>query len=161
MIVGALVVLCGMVLYLLPGHRTISLPQKILQLQLTEEIAGTRAENADRAIFGQLAKPEDHRFGIYFSTDGVAKLNVSLYPSAQVADEQFKDLLEKTLKRDTIFSQWNEFILQNEKVYQCQGYGQAQYFFRSGDALYWWSADTQIARSSIEELIRILKSQNK
>lgn len=146
------------VIYFTQSHRTIELPKSILQLRLTEEIRGKQAQEIVDRMHNKSVTPDENVIGTYFSTDGGAKLYVSLYDSRTIAEEQFEKMIDLIRKGGGAFTHFRELHVQNEKVYLCLGLGQAHYFFLHQKELYWWAVDLQIAQASMQELIGIVKN---
>jgi hypothetical protein len=158
LIAGILIPVSVIVFIVLPNHQTIGLPKSILQLRLIEEIRGKQAQEIVDAMHNKSVTPDENVVGTYFSTDGSAKLYVSFYDSQTIAIEKFEMMIGlMRLEKDT-FSHFQELQVQNEKVYFCLGLGQAHYFFLHEKELFWWAVDLQIAQSSMQELVRIVKN---
>jgi hypothetical protein len=144
------------VMLIMPNHRTMELPKSVLQLRLTEEIRGKQAHVIVDAIHKKWVTPDENVIGTYFSTDGGAKLYVSLYNSRNIAKEQFEIMLDSIRKGESDFSHFQKLQIHNEKVYLCLGPGQVHYFFLHEKNIYWWAVDLQIAQASMQELVRIV-----
>ena len=151
--VSILIVVCIM----FPCRQSIILPQSILQLRLSSEIRGKQAQEIVDAMHKKSVTPDENVIGTYFSTDGTAKLYVSLYDSRSVAEEQFGKMVDRIRQGGDTFSHLREIHVQDEKVYLCLGLSQAHYFFLLEKELYWWAVDLQIAQASMQELVRIVK----
>jgi hypothetical protein len=145
---------------LMPHQRRLELPQSILQLRLTEEIRGTQAQEIIDAMHQKSVTPDENVIGTYFSTEGSAKLYVSVYASPKKAEEQYGKMIDLIRTGSVIFSHIRELEVQGEKIYLCLGLGQAHYFFLLKKELYWWAVDPQVAQSSMQELIRLVKKEN-
>ena len=158
LIAGVLIPVSVIVILLIPNHRPLVLPQSILQLRLKEEIRGKQAQEIVDAMHKKSLTPDENVIGTYFSTDGSAKLYVSLYDSRTIAEEQFKKMIDLIRLEKGPFSHFRELHVQNEKVYIFLGLGQAHYFFLHEKGLYWWAVDLQIAQASMQELVRIVKN---
>ena len=156
LVAGVIIPVSVIVVLLLSNHRTIELPKSILQLRLTEEIRGKQAQEIINAMHKKSVTPDENIIGTYFSTDGSAKLYVSLYDSRTIAEEQLKKMIDLMRLEKGAFSHFLELQVQNEKVYVCLGLGQAHYFFLHEKELYWWAVDLQIAQASMQELVRIV-----
>jgi hypothetical protein len=146
-----------LVFLLLPHHRSLVLPQSILQLRLTEEIRGKQAQEIVDKMHNKPVTPDENVIGTYFSTDGGAKLFVSLYDSRVIAEEQFEKMAELIRKGGGACTHFKEIQVQSAKVYTCFGLGQAHYFFLHEKDIYWWAVDLQIAQASMQELVGIMK----
>jgi hypothetical protein len=149
------------VISLLPTRQIIVLPKSILQLRLTEEISGKQAQKIVDSMHKKSVAPDENVIGTYFSTDGSAKLYVSFYDSRTIAEQQFEKMIDLIRKEGGVFSRFQEIRIQNEKVYVFLGLGQAHYLFLREEIIYWWAVDLQIAQASMQELIRIVKTQNR
>jgi hypothetical protein len=158
LIAGVLLPVFVLVFLLMPNHRTIELPKSILQLRLTEEIRGKQAQEIVNAMHKKSITPDENVIGTYFSTDGSAKLYVSLYDSRTIANEQFEKMIDFMRLEKGAFSHFLELQVQNKKVYLCLGLGQAHYFFFHEKGIYWWAVDLQVAQASMQELIGIVKN---
>lgn len=158
LIAGILIPVSVIVFIVLPNHRTIGLPKSILQLRLIEEIRDKQAQEIVDAMHNKSVTPDENVIGTYFSTDGSAKLYVSFYESRTIAMEQFEMMINLMRLEKNTFSHFQELQVQNEKVCFCLGLGQAHYFFLHEKELYWWAVDLQIAQSSMQELVRIVKN---
>jgi hypothetical protein len=148
-----------LVLFLIPHHQSIVLPQLILQLRLTEEIRGEQAQEIIDAIHKQSVKPDENVVGIYSCTDGSAKLHVSLFNSRNIAEEQFNKMIALMELEKGSFSHIQELKIRNVTLYSSPGLGQSNYFFIYGKEYYWWSVDIQLAQASIQEMIRLVISE--
>jgi hypothetical protein len=155
---GVLIPVSVIVILLMPNHRIIELPKSILQLRLTEKIRGKQAQEIVERMHNTSVTPDENVIGTYFSTDGSAKLYVSLYDSRTIAEEQFEKMIDRIRKGGGAFSHFRDLQVQNEKVYLCLGLGQAHYFFLLKKDIYWWAVDLQIAQASMQELVRIVKN---
>jgi hypothetical protein len=156
LIAGIIITVSIIVFLLMPNHRPFVLPQSILQLRLAEEIRGKQAQEIIDALHRKSVTPDENIIGTYFSTDGNAKLYVSLYDSPTIAEKQFKKMTNIMRLEKGAFSHFQEIQVQNEKVYLCLGLGQAHYFFLHEKELYWWAVDLQIAQASVQELARLV-----
>ncbi|MGD0590394.1 MAG: hypothetical protein ABSA44_06295 [Bacteroidota bacterium] len=158
LLAGVLIPVSVIVIILIPNHRKIELPKSILQLRLTEEIRGKQAQEIVDRIYNKSVTPDENVVGTYFSTDGSAKLYVSLYDSRTVAEEQFKIMIDLMRLENSAFSHFQELQVQNEKVFFCLGLDQAHFFFLHEKDIYWWAVDSQIAQASMQELVRLVKN---
>jgi PHP family Zn ribbon phosphoesterase len=156
LIAGALIPVSVFVILLMPNHRTIELPKSILQLRLTEEIRGKQAQEIVDAMHKKLVTPVENVIGTYFSTDGSAKLYVSLYDSRIIAEGQFERMDDLIRTGGGAFTHLKEIQVQRAKVYTYLGLSQAHFFFLHEKDIYWWAVDLQIAQASMQELIRIV-----
>jgi hypothetical protein len=153
-LVGGIVLVIVLIFIMLPHRQPLVLPQSILHLRLTEEIRGTQAQKIINGMYKNSVRPEESVIGIYFSTDGCAKLYVSFYDSRAIAEKQLKDVIDLLRLEKSVYSHFQEFQIKSEKVYMCFGNGQSYYFFLHEKKLYCWIADTQIAQASMQELVR-------
>jgi len=140
----------------MPNHRTIELPKFILQLRLTEELHGKQAHEIVDRIYNKSVTPDENVIGTYFSTDGEAKLYVSLYDSRTIAEEQFEKMGDLIRTGGGAFTHLKEIQVQRAKVYTYLGLNQSHFFFLHEKDVYWWAVDLQIAQASMQELIRIV-----
>lgn len=158
LIAGVMLPVFVIVFLLMPHHRSLVLPQSILQLRRIEEIRGKQAQEIVDRMYNKSVTPDENVIGTYFSTDGIAKLYISLYDSRTIAEGQFEKLTNLFHQEGSAFSHFRELQVQNEKVYFCLGLGQAHYFFVHEKDIYWWAVDLQIAQASIQELVRIVNN---
>jgi hypothetical protein len=158
LVAGVLIPVSVIVILLLPNHQTIDLPKSILQLRLTEEIRGKQAQEIINAMHKKSVTPDENVIGTYFSTDGSAKLYVSLYDSRIIAEGKFEKIGDFIRKGGGDFTHFKEMQVQRTKVYTCLGLGQAHFIFLHEKDIYWWAVDLQIAQASMQELVRIVKN---
>jgi hypothetical protein len=158
LIAGVMLPVFVLVFLLMPHRPTFVLPQSILQLHLTEEIRGKQAQEIVDRMHTKSVTPNENVIGTYFSTDGGAKLYVSLYDSRTIAQGQFEKMGDLIRKDGGAFSHFRELQVHNKKVYLCLGLGQAHYVFLHEKELYWWAVDLQIAHASMQELVRIVNN---
>ena len=142
----------------MPNHRTIELPKSVLHLRLTEEIRGKQAQEIVDRMYNKSVTPDENVIGTYFSTDGGAKLYVSLYDSRIIAEGKFEKIADFIRMGGGDFTHFKEMQVQRTKVYTCLGLGQAHFFFLHEKNIYWWAADLQIAQASMQELVGIVKN---
>jgi hypothetical protein len=158
LLAGVILPIVVFLFLLIPHHRSLVLPQSILQLRLTEELRGKQAQELVDAMHKKSVTPDETVVGSYFSTDGSAKLYLLFYDSRKTAEEQFDRMMNLIRLEKGPYTQIRELQVQQEKVYMCLGLGQAHYFFRHKNELYWWAVDLQLAQSSMQELIRLVQN---
>ena len=141
---------------LIPHHRPIEFPPSILQLRLTEELRGKQAQEILDEMHRKSLAPDESAIGVYFCTDGSAKLYISRYNSPANAEQQIEAMAHRIQTGDGVFTDYREFLEQNKKIYSCNGLGQKHYFFLFDNTIYWWSVDVQLAQSTLKELIRFV-----
>jgi hypothetical protein len=158
LVVGVMLPVFVLLFLLIPHRRSLVLPQSILQLHLTEQIRGKQAQEIVDRMHNKSVTPDENVIGTYFSTDGSAKLYVSLYDSRIIAEGQFEKMSDLIHKGGGAFTHFKEIQVQRAKVYICFGLGQAHYFFLHEKDIYWLAVDLQIAQASMQELIGIVKN---
>jgi hypothetical protein len=158
LIASVLIPVSVIVILLMPNHRIIELPKSILQLRLIEEIRGKQAQEIVERMHNKSVTLDENVIGTYFSTNGGAKLYVSLYHSRIIAEGQFEKMGDLIRKGGGAFTHFKEIHVQRTKVYTCFGLGQAHFFFLHEKDIYWWAVDLQIAQASMQELFRIVNN---
>jgi hypothetical protein len=161
-LLGGVLIPAVVAAFLFTKHSAVpELPKMILQLHLTEEVQGEKAKEMMNELHHKEVAPEQNVIGKYQSSLGNATLYLSIYKSHNSAIEQLEKMAQRIKENNGVFSHFRETDILGTNVYLCLGLGQAHYFFRSDNCLYWFAVDMPLAQASMQELIRLTVSGKK
>lgn len=161
MTAGALILAASAGLTLLTACETGTrdLPANIGDLRLREEIRGTAAAAIIDRMHGKGVTPRETRIGAYEGPGGDATLYVSRYRSDAEAREVFEKMDAGIAAGHPHFVHHRLIEVVGTRVSFCLGAGQAHYYLRAHQSVWWLAVDQPVATATAEALIRRLAAR--
>jgi hypothetical protein len=130
-------------------------------IQLPEEIAGqpVRAEAHGLQAIENITNLHGVEFELTggavggYGTEGEITLWVSSSGTEAAATQLVIEMRNKIAQGDSPFEPVGEETIGGRKVYQLESFGQAHFYFQSGDLVIWLAADQTLADMSLAELL--------
>lgn len=139
------------------ARRPLALPAELGNLRLQQHIFGDEARRIINQMHGKGVTPRDNAIGLYTDESGTATLYLSVYGEEEEATQTMGRMIKGINTGFTPFSDYEEQIVDGQRVSFCTGDGQAHYFFAAGTSLYWLAADFPIAEETLRALFRFIK----
>jgi hypothetical protein len=129
------------------------LPERILDLKLSEKIKGDAATEIIDHLHMKSVAPSDNYIGRYRDNGHTATYYLSLYNDPAEAEAELHAMVSSMELGGHVFDHIRQRSVNNREIYMALGMGQAHYFYSEGNELIWLAIDIPIAETVICSLI--------
>jgi len=130
---------------------TISLPDSIAGLQITNYITGAQAVAQFEKLHGREFPVTSGAVGIYGNRE--ITLWVASASSKSSAIAMTSAMQEKIAEGNSPFTPVNEINDRNRTIYVLEGMGQKHFYFQSGNLVIWLASDEATADQALQQIL--------
>jgi hypothetical protein len=133
-----------------------TLPDKILDLELTRKMTGEAAKESINQLHFQPVTETENEIGFYKGNIGKGIIYVTHYQNSDDPKSDYEKMTKKISPENSVFFNPSFFKHDGKTIYQCFGMGMTHFVFYHNTNLFWISIDTHIAREFLSNYLNYL-----
>lgn len=137
----------------LQNSRPFALPEQFAGYKLQQQISGAQAAKLIEQLHGDEVAPQENLIGLYGDQMPPTVIYLSRFSSSREARKYLKKMAEEIGPGSSGFAHHATFEVQGNEIHFVVGQGQAHYFFRFGQDLYWLALPMEKARQGLAEIL--------
>ncbi len=132
------------------------LPEQLFEYKIEKRLQGDEALKFVNNLHFDNVTNQENEIGFY--NDGKKDLIIYIthYKNQDEAKANELKMTEKISPQNSVFFAGKYIEIENEKVYQCYGMGQAHYVFSANGKLFWISVDAVSGQEFIKNYLALI-----